>query len=90
MSTFPENRPNSIWHRGHHEMSVINELSCEVAVAVLTRDAGKTEPKELLKMLLEFHLTLVRLSSEARRHRRSDSFSALSKPPSNRAFSANN
>lgn len=71
-------------------MSVTNELSCEVAVAVLTRGAGKDDPKELRNMLLEFHLTLLRLSSEARRKRRSDRLSALPGSILNRTYTANN
>ena len=53
-------------------MSIANELSSDVATAVLTRQQEKAEIEAgaLLKIVLEVHSTLQRLTLEARQRRR--------------------
>ena len=67
-------------------MSIANELSSEVAVAVLT---GNTDTQQnstdLSAVVLEFHSTIQRLTAETRRLRR-DSRT----PPSSKTASNNN
>ncbi len=52
-------------------MSIANELTSEVAAAVLTNDKenGQNQTEELTKVVLEVHSTLRRLTSEDRRRR---------------------
>lgn len=52
-------------------MSIANELSSEVAAAVLTNDKEKRheQTEELTKVVLEVHSTLRRLTSADRRRR---------------------
>ena len=52
-------------------MSIANELSSDVATAVLTRAASQTHTgaKELVDILLDFHSALRALTNEARRRR---------------------
>lgn len=51
-------------------MSIVHELSCDVAAAMFADRAGasvKFEDGELTDIVLEFHSTLRRLMREARR-----------------------
>jgi hypothetical protein len=50
-------------------MSIANELSSEVAAAMLTneKDKGSVNPNELLSVVLEVHTTLRRMTQESRR-----------------------
>jgi hypothetical protein len=76
-------------------MSIANELSCDVATAVLVprrinpadtpadTPAGNAPPRELTDIVLEFHSTLRQLTNEARRRRRSHFFRASQQAPSN-------
>ncbi|MGH9900841.1 MAG: hypothetical protein ACRD68_03275 [Pyrinomonadaceae bacterium] len=54
-------------------MSIANELSCDVAAAMLAQREGRinTGRQELTEIVLEFHSTLRRLTGEARQRRRS-------------------
>ncbi len=49
-------------------MSIANELSSDVAVAVLAHEQGEPtiEPQELLGVILEVHTTLRHLTAQAR------------------------
>lgn len=61
-------------------MSIVNELSSEVAVALLSgRDSD--DAKDLLDVLLVFHSTLRSLSTEARAERRSRTSTKLPQTP---------
>lgn len=66
-------------------MSIANELSSEVATAVLTRtgEKGEIEPKGLTKIVLEVHSTLRRLMADARQRRRAQIYQAS--PPARAA-----
>lgn len=51
-------------------MSIVHELSCDVAAAMLAESEGvpsQFEDGELTDIVLEFHSTLRRLTREARR-----------------------
>ena len=52
-------------------MSIANELSSEVATAVLAneKEKGQEQTEELTKVVLEVHSTLRRLTREERRRR---------------------
>lgn len=52
-------------------MSIANELSSEVAAAVLANDKekGQEQTQELTRVVLEVHSTLRRLTSAERRRR---------------------
>ncbi len=52
-------------------MSIANELTSEVAAAVLANDKekGQEQREELTKVMLEVHSTLRRLTSAERRRR---------------------
>lgn len=60
-------------------MSIANELSSEVAAAMLTREKDKDSPESsgLLDVVLEVHTTLQRMTREGRRK----SFKYLSDSP---------
>ncbi len=66
-------------------MSIANELSCDVAAALL---AGQVNPrvlseKTLTALVLEVHTTLRRLTDADRRRRRAHRPEVLPKPTSN-------
>jgi hypothetical protein len=65
-------------------MSVANELSIEVATAMLV-DEKLRDAKESLRVLLAFHSTLRNLSSEERRRRRAKFLPVDQNPLSNSA-----
>ena len=54
-------------------MSIANELSTDVAAAVLTgkEDESRRDAGELVDVVMEVHSTLRRLTAEARRENRS-------------------
>ena len=54
-------------------MGIANELSSEVAAAVLARrpDAARAEAKELIEIVRDFHSAMRDLESEARSRRAS-------------------
>jgi hypothetical protein len=60
-------------------MSVVNELTSEVTVIVLNRDAAR-DSQDLKQVLLAFHSTLSLLSEEARRRRRAKFFPESGSP----------
>ncbi|MBA2338834.1 MAG: hypothetical protein H0V88_00415 [Pyrinomonadaceae bacterium] len=69
-------------------MSIANELSTDVAVAVLTRPENSTsappDSRELSNVVLEVYFTLQRLTLEAKDYRRSQPrFAPTSSPPAN-------
>lgn len=70
-------------------MSIANELSSEVAAAVLAgeQDKGSVNPNELLNVVLKVHTTLRRMTKESRRK----SLRSLSGPsPTHGAAAAGN
>lgn len=72
-------------------MSIANELSCDVAAAMLARrdDAVEADQKNLSDIVLEVHTTLRQMTNEARRKRRDARFLRPSSPASNTAVSGN-
>jgi hypothetical protein len=71
-------------------MSVANELSCEVAVAILAHGKDPGNSENLLKALKAFRSTLMQLSLEARQRRRTRSFCVLPSSLASRSASSNN
>ncbi len=71
-------------------MSIANELSCDVAAAMLTSKEGHTTVgnKALTDIVLEFHTTLRRLMGESRQHRRSQIL--ITPPPSSSSSPSSN
>jgi len=51
-------------------MSIGNELSCDVAAAMLVSKEERAERKDLTEVVLEFHSALRQLDGEERRRRR--------------------
>lgn len=50
-------------------MAISNELSSEVAVAILAQKKSPQELKQLKDIILEVHSTLQKMSEETRAHR---------------------
>jgi len=71
-------------------MSIANELSCDVAAAVLMRQENYNQVKDqsLTQIVLEFHSTLRHLTGQERQRRRSQ-FVLLAPPPNTNAASGN-
>ncbi|MGI9106865.1 MAG: hypothetical protein ACR2G4_11515 [Pyrinomonadaceae bacterium] len=72
-------------------MSIANELSCDVAAAVLTRRAtppATSDPVDLSQMVLAFHTTLRGLTGEDRKRRRAQVLDAP--PPASNTSAAGN
>lgn len=72
-------------------MSIANELSCDVAAAMLTRREGAVDAdqKDLTDIVLEVHTTLRQLTNEARQKRRDARFLPPSSLASNSTASSN-
>ncbi len=72
-------------------MSIANELSCDVAAAVLTRRGNHNQVKDqsLTEIVLEFHSTLRRLTGQERQRRRSQFVLIAPPPPNTNAASGN-
>ncbi len=72
-------------------MSIANEISCDVATAMLAQGEGAVEKdkKGLTDILLEVHTTLRQLTNEARQKRRDSRSVHLSAITSGNAVSGN-
>lgn len=72
-------------------MSIANELSSDVAAALLARQATPTAPSQidLTELMLSFHATLRQLTDEERRRRRRALILGVP-PPTSNATAANN
>jgi len=74
-------------------VSIANELSTDVAVAVLTRSehsaTAHAEARKLSDVVLEVFFTLQRLTSEAKHHRRSQPRFASASPLANAKHASN-
>lgn len=64
-------------------MSIANELSSDVATAMLARqnDATPQDASELAGVVIELHSTLRRMTLEARRNRRRPHTTPAAEPP---------
>jgi len=71
-------------------MAIANELSSDVAAAILTRESNKIQedPKELAEIVRNFYSALRPLTTAARRRRKSGTSS--SEPPSNSRAATDN
>ena len=71
-------------------MSIANELSCDVAAAVLARQTTPhaPSPTDLTEIVLAFHTTLRQLTGEDRKRRRAHANDAP--PPVSNASAASN
>ncbi len=72
-------------------MSIANELSCDVAAALLARQATPLVPSQtdLTELMLSFHATLRQLTGKDRKRRRALILDAPP-PDSNAATATNN
>ena len=72
-------------------MSIANELSCDVAAALLARQATPLVPSQtdLTELMLSFHATLRQLTGQDRKRRRALILDAPP-PDSNAATATNN
>ena len=72
-------------------MSIANELSCDVATALLVRQATPPVPSQtdLTELMLSFHATLRQLTGQDRERRRALILNAPP-PASNAATTGNN
>jgi len=72
-------------------MSIANELSCDVAAALLARQATPpvTSQTDLTELMLSFHATLRQLTGQDRKRRHALILNAPP-PASNAATAANN
>ena len=72
-------------------MSIANELSSDVAAALLARQLTPTAPSQidLTEVMLSFHATLRQLTDEERRRRRR-ALPPGTTPPASNAAVANN
>jgi hypothetical protein len=64
-------------------MSIANELSCDVAAAVLTRRStppAASAPVDLTQMVLAFHTALRGLTDQDRKRRREHVLAAAASP----------
>jgi hypothetical protein len=74
-------------------MSIANELTCDVAAAVLAQQAATphaTSPTDLMELMLAFHTTLRQLTGADRRRRHHKHLNNLASPPASKATTANN
>ena len=53
-------------------MSISNELSCDVAAAMLTPNEGETRKRALTEIVLAFHSALRKLGGAERQRRRDE------------------
>ena len=71
-------------------MSIANELSCDVAAAVLTysESQDKARAEGLTNIILEFHSAMQQLNGEARRGRRRSPLLSAPPPPKIKSLNA--